>query len=1777
MFCVFRRPTSSPLNLLHDSIRVFAPVVLPAILLFFSGCEAIKSYNGPLEADANPSPSPEPAAEAIADVPAADTATVTPAATPSATPSTTVTPTLSFTLNSGASYSTSLNVTVNLTGTEISEYWLTSTPSCLGTPTWIAFDILSPNVSYALTSSNANNTVYGQARSSTGTTTECTFAAITHDSIAPTVAITTPVANGTYANASNNTAVALAGTCSEGGRNVVLSGDISATVLCASNHTWSTTVNLSALANGTITVNADHSDAASNAATQAVRTIIHDKSVPTVTVTTPATDGSYANASNHTTVTIAGTCSEVGRDVTLSGDLGTVTTCLGNNTWTTTFNISASGDATFSVTATHDDVAGNAATPATRTIIHDKTVPTVSITTPGVNGTYAKASNNTAVSLGGACSENGRNVVLSGDVTATIACAAGAWSTTADVSALANGTITINADHSDIAANAATQAVRTIVHDKTPPTVAIGSPSASIVNGTGTITYTITYTGADTITLADGNVTVIGIAGASCSKAVTADTATTKTVTLSSCTGNGTVGISIAAGTSSDTAGNTDAGPAGPSTFFSVDTTAPTGGSIVIAAGAATSATANVALALSAVGASQMYITNTAGCGSGGVWDTYATSYAGGWTLTSSGTPSVYVKYKDTAGNESACYSDSIVYCASYSALAVVAGNLPAPSGDTYIITTALQLAAIGANATTLGYNYVLGNDISLACYDWTPIGDYKTNATLLFTGTFNGAGYTVSDMHIDAAAADYRGFFGWINSQGVVSNLKLERVSVYGGAYVGALAGAASGIIKNSQIVSGSVRAGGHITATVGGAIGMLLGGRVQFLHSAASVTSDQGYYTGGLIGIMAGTVVGTHHDVLLASSATGAVVAASDFVGGLVGTVNTAGVISRSKATGNVTATGYNKVGGLVGINQGTISRSFATGTVTGADRVGGLVGSNTGGMIANSYSTGAVTGDTNVGGFVGYAEQSAYFTSINHSYSTGLVTATSTPVGGFIGDSNGLTGIATQDYWDVTTSGYGANASTANSDGGTGYSTANMKTAATFRDTATHKWWDTTYVWNISDGSYPTLKWETSGCVMPTLVTVTTPAGSGTLGDPYLIRNEGEWAYIGTNNGSGIYYRVTEDIDFDCIDYPMPSSVSAPLSAIIDGNGHTIYNIITTNNYRSAAGVTSATSNEGGAIGKISWDGVVKNIKFTNVDMASNQGSGIATNSGTILYSTVTGNIAGNTKVGGIAGEQSGGGSYSAGNKFSGVIVGLSNVGGLAGYSTQVVNSAAQAAVHGSYAVGGAIGYTTFATFGVSVLSGSAVFGNQRVGGLIGYHQGRMVSNNITQAEVFGRDTVGGLIGEVGTGRLVNYNFSAGYISASSTIGAVAGASTATDSTAFQGNYWDNTIANQGFEVNGGMIDGAAGLSTVLAQLQANYAGWDFVGAWNAPSSSYPSLKSATCLGAWTAPSTSSATVTTITTPAQFAQMRNDPAGTYTLGGSIDMSCIAMTTMNTSTAFTGTFDGASGSGYTVSNLTVYSDNYNYGGLFGKVDPGGTISNLKLVNTHTVGYQRTGGIVGNAFSSNATTVDINNVLSEGTVIGLDYGTGGIAGRVSSAKVYQAFFNGSVLSDGTQAGGIVGWGDDNAYLEQVGSKGIIIGRQNIGGIVGGISNGNVTECYSHATVFANLDTGGGLEGLGSGFVTPPEYRRCYTIGDTFGSTDVNPVSGSGNSTFPGANVFWSSDSFSDGSGAVAADGASKTDLQLGVQGNFEGAPGYDFGGIWKMGTSGFPEFQFQP
>ena len=120
---------------------------------------------------------------------------------------------------------------------------------------------------------------------------------------------------------------------------------------------------------------------------------------------------------------------------------------------------------------------------------------------------------------------------------------------------------------------------------------------------------------------------------------------------------------------------------------------------------------------------------------------------------------------------------------------------------------------------------------------------------------------------------------------------------------------------------------------------------------------------------------------------------------VGGLVGLNN--GTISSSTDRSSVTTDGQNTIGGLAGENSGAITDSSSNSAVIGnnAENIGGVVGSNTG-TIDNADSLGITNGANNVGGIVGSNKDNG---AISNVYNESIVIGSGNNIGGVAGINN------------------------------------------------------------------------------------------------------------------------------------------------------------------------------------------------------------------------------------------------------------------------------------------------------------------------------------------------------------------------------------------------------------------------------------------------------------------------------------------------------------------------------------------------------------------------------------------------------------------------------------------------------------------------------------------------------------------------------------------------------------------------------------------------------
>jgi hypothetical protein len=123
-----------------------------------------------------------------------------------------------------------------------------------------------------------------------------------------------------------------------------------------------------------------------------------------------------------------------------------------------------------------------------------------------------------------------------------------------------------------------------------------------------------------------------------------------------------------------------------------------------------------------------------------------------------------------------------------------------------------------------------------------------------------------------------------------------------------------------------------------------------------------------------------------------------------GLFGDISAIGAVVKNLVLENITITGVKTIGGLAGINNGTITKCCSTGTISGVSAVGGLAGYNAFGTINECYSASTIVGGADsrqLGGLVGFSKG-----DINNCSTTGVVTGgdNSSGLGGIVGESYG-----------------------------------------------------------------------------------------------------------------------------------------------------------------------------------------------------------------------------------------------------------------------------------------------------------------------------------------------------------------------------------------------------------------------------------------------------------------------------------------------------------------------------------------------------------------------------------------------------------------------------------------------------------------------------------------------------------------------------------------------------------------------------------------------------
>ena len=319
-----------------------------------------------------------------------------------------------------------------------------------------------------------------------------------------------------------------------------------------------------------------------------------------------------------------------------------------------------------------------------------------------------------------------------------------------------------------------------------------------------------------------------------------------------------------------------------------------------------------------------------------------------------------------------------------------------------------------------------------------------------------NGSGVTLEDLTNDSSAEitgeKYVGGIAGTNNGSISTtgtNL-INRGSITGNQYVGGIAGENNGTIanvnndivlnatgSNAQYFGGvtginkgtitNATNSGNINASGATYVGGITGQNDGTLSGAGNKGKVTGKdYVGGVAGLNTEDIIGTV-DNIIGIKNEGTVIAEAGGAGGIFGKNEANIQYAELSNSGTVTGTaGTTGTGGIFGENTGDIDHSSlkneVNGNVSGVNNVGGLIGINSGTIEGGRdeashyykyqiYNNGTITATgngSNIGGLIGYNKKdttTGKTGSLTAGYNTGnIVAGNSTNVGGIVGTNEG-----------------------------------------------------------------------------------------------------------------------------------------------------------------------------------------------------------------------------------------------------------------------------------------------------------------------------------------------------------------------------------------------------------------------------------------------------------------------------------------------------------------------------------------------------------------------------------------------------------------------------------------------------------------------------------------------------------------------------------------------------------------------------------------------------
>jgi hypothetical protein len=350
------------------------------------------------------------------------------------------------------------------------------------------------------------------------------------------------------------------------------------------------------------------------------------------------------------------------------------------------------------------------------------------------------------------------------------------------------------------------------------------------------------------------------------------------------------------------------------------DLTPPTSAVVAPLSGSNISDEPSVTLTLSATDAAEMSIVKDAVCAPNPSWEAFESTYE--LTLDNlDGYTSVSAKFRDDAGNESACVTTQILYSSTPcfgDRLSASIAKGDGSSSNPYIVCTADQFK--GLSSLSLSGKYVeLAADIDLA-------GETLTNFASLSNTVVDGKNHVVKN-YVVTGGQQYGGAGLFQNAyNSVIMNFHVENYTVSSGnSYqVGGIVGSAYGsTLSNVSAKNGSVN---HSGVWYGGSlVGNFCNSVIVNSWSDGDVTSSNS--PNGIAGLAGGCGNGGATGIVMDSYFAGTVQSTGWSTGGIAGGFGGGGsilILKNALSWGSVSSTRTSK-GGLTGYSASIESSYF------------------------------------------------------------------------------------------------------------------------------------------------------------------------------------------------------------------------------------------------------------------------------------------------------------------------------------------------------------------------------------------------------------------------------------------------------------------------------------------------------------------------------------------------------------------------------------------------------------------------------------------------------------------------------------------------------------------------------------------------------------------------------------------------------------------------------------------------------------------------------------